>query len=322
MSLQRIRDIFFGSVFCLCAGNVEAQISPKFSAQLWADAHYEDRFGDQTMGFDVRRAVLTVEVDLDPVWSAQFSYLASLNATARLQEGFLQYAPGKYSDLQVQFGRVKIPYYDYTEESFDNRWALMLSQAESVSLISHRDDGVRAQFAAADTVRVALMLRNAATSADADLGWNASLAWKPAPEFQWQLMLDQQTLSASPARTTVLVSMGARNNVTAGLLELNYQSVDNGSGATSDGVGFSLMGQYSVERTLDAETDRGVLASIRTGSKDYRSAAREQLKLSLGGYRKLSSKLRTAVQGILHQGVDSTADSDGIAFFWTWEAKF
>jgi hypothetical protein len=191
---------------------------------------------------------------------------------------------------------------------------------------------MRADFLATEELRMALMLRNGAenqvdgTAQDADLGWNATLAWRSSPNIQAQLMLDQQSRSEPlgvPALTTVLASMGLKNASTSGLLEINYQNSSPGNNvASTDKMGFALYGQYSLDQNLEADTDKGLLFSILTGSKNYKEVEKESLRFTIGGYRKLSPRLRSALQLFAYQGVDSTPGSGGMLVYWLWEAKF
>ncbi|MEO5667584.1 MAG: hypothetical protein ABIR96_05970 [Bdellovibrionota bacterium] len=321
MTLQRffLVTTLLGSSLAL-----RAEITPKFSGQIWLDAHYLDRFEAQEFAFEVSRALLDIRADLAPQWSADFSFRAATGASATLYQGYIQYLSTE--GTRVQLGRVQLPYYEYTEQSFSQKWAFLESQAEYANFVDYRDEGVRFDFAANPNLRLALMIRNGADGVDADLGWNATFAWKASEQTRLQLMIDQQTQSKplnTPALTTVLGSIGIKNSSYAGLLELNYQNVDPGGAApTSDRVGFGLSGQYSLNSAIDADTDRGVLASVFTGSKNYKVAQKYDLRFSFGGYRNISKNLRTSLQGVVFTGNDATANSSGIGLYWNWEAKF
>jgi len=329
MTLQR----FITTSFLIFVSTVaSAQLAPRFSGDLWADLHYQDRASDQNMGFQVRRALLGVQADLLPQWSAQFSLIGATNDDVYVNDAYIQYLSPASSDLRLQFGRVKMPYYDFVEQSFSHRWAILGTQAEFRSFQRYRDEGVRADFAANENLRLALMLRNGAenqvtgSAEDADLGWNGTLAWRSSPSIQAQVMVDQQTRSEPlgiPALTTVLASIGLKNTTTSGLLEINYQNSSPGNDvASTDKMGFALYGQYSLDGNLESETDKGLLFSLLTGSKNYKEAAKESFRVSVGGYRKFSPHLRSAVQLFAYEGVKSTPGSGGAIVYWLWEAKF
>ena len=114
-----------------------------------------------------------------------------------MNDAYIQYLSPASSDLRLQFGRAKMPYFDFVEQSFSHRWAVLGTQAEFRNFQSYRDEGVRADFAATENLRLALMLRNGAENQvtgsveDADLGWNATLAWRSSPSIQSQVMIDQ-----------------------------------------------------------------------------------------------------------------------------------
>lgn len=329
MTLQRLIGTSF---FVFASVAASAQIAPRFTGELWADLHYQDRSSEQIMGFQVRRALLGVQAELLPQWSAQFSLIGATNDDFFVNDAYLQFSAPTSSGLRVQFGRVKMPYYDYVEQSFSHRWSVLGTQAETRSFQRYRDEGLRADFAATENVRLALMIRNGAenqvagTAQDADLGWNATLAWRSSPSIQAQVMVDQQTRSeplSVPALTTVLASMGLKNSSSSGLLEINYQNSSPGNKvASTDKMGFALYGQYSLDSNLEGETDKGLLFSILTGSKNYKEAEKESLRVTLGGYRKFSQNLRSALQLFAYDGVDSTPGSGGMIVYWLWEAKF
>jgi hypothetical protein len=329
MTLQR----FIGTSFLICASTAaSAQLSPRFTGELWADLHYEDSASDQSMGFEMRRALLGVETELLPQWSTKFSLIGATNDDFYVNDAYLQYLSPASFDLRLQFGRVKLPYFDFVEQSFSHRWAELGTQAEFRNFQRYRDEGVRADFAATENLRLALMLRNGAENQvtgsveDADLGWNATLAWRSSPSIQAQVMIDQQTRSEPlgvPALTTVLASMGLKGATSSGLLEINYQNSSPGNNVVAtDKMGFALYGQYSFDGTLDSATDKGLLLSLLTGSKNYKEAAKESYRVTVGGYRKFSNSLRSAVQIFAYEGVNSTPGSGGAIVYWLWEAKF
>jgi len=340
MTLQRI---FSGLIFvgATCAVHAQTPSSLKYDGSIWANLYHGERFGQDTTAFEVRRALLGVETTVAPEWTIRGAFKGASNSGVEIDDAYIQYLSTETKNLKLRFGRSKLPYYDFVEKKYASRWTGIGvgagayaggAQTESRSFSLYRDEGASVDFAANENLHVAAMIRNGADNSvagvgqDADLAWNASVAWTLNPTVQMQAMLDIQGRSeplATPARKTLAVSMGLKDTHAAGLAEVNYQAIDPGGDVEkTDKMGFGVHGQYSLANGIDGAQDRGLHFALLSGSKTYKTEFAESLLVSFGLYRKLSPQLRSMLQVVLVQGVDDVDNSDGTYFAWNWEAKF
>jgi hypothetical protein len=318
-----------------------AQRLPQFSGELWTGVFYQDRYDQQWMKFQVNRALLLADMNLDKAWDLSMGFLASSGGSARLEHGYLQHTGLMGSSNIVQIGRIRTPYFGFLEKTISHRWAELRSQAEDRDFMLRRVEGMSFVAPLSDSMDFGFWIHNGAETSftdvkgpsgqntDADLAAAIALGVKWSESIRGNTSVHYQARS-EPLKTQASLgfanSFGYRSISTAILAEINYllfifKKQDNQKDNQSH-FGYSLTGQYSFEDTLDSASDVGILVSLRSGNKAYRDRHAEALRFSLGPYLQINKKLRTAFQGFYYQGVSAVAKSDGYQLRWSWEARF